>query len=67
MADHILKEFSLPEFLPALGGISEFAARMSMPKASMNENHRAVSGKNDVGFAWKSFQMQPEPETQFVQ
>jgi hypothetical protein len=40
---------------------------MAMPIASMNKNDCPEAGKDDVGTAWKTVDMEPEPESRCVQ
>ena len=39
------------------------AAFVSMPEATVNKNDRPIFRKNDIGFPWKAFVVQPIAET----
>lgn len=39
------------------------AAFVAMPEATVNKNDRPIFRKNDIGFSWKAFVVQPIAET----
>jgi hypothetical protein len=60
MLFHILPEFLGPEFLSALRVVCVPAAFMAVPEASMNEDHRAVLGQDNVRLAREIVDMEAE-------
>lgn len=60
-------EFFPPERHPRFRRGRERAGFVPMPKAAMNENHRAVSRKNDVRRSRQLPWPKPEPESHLVE
>ena len=60
-------KFFPPEFRSGFrrGGFG--TSLVPVPEASVNENNRAVSGQDNVGFAGQIFPVQPEPESESVE
>jgi hypothetical protein len=53
VALHVLVEFAIPKLHFRLGGVSVLALGMSVPEATVNEDHGAIARQNNVGFPRK--------------
>ena len=57
VALYVLVEFRLPELLSGLGSCVIPTARVSVPKAALNENAEVVTWKHHARPAWKLLAM----------
>jgi hypothetical protein len=63
----ILVKLALPKVDPAFGRVRKFAAKMTMPKATVNKDRRFMLSKNNVGIPRQFLIMNSKPVSHSMQ